>query len=98
MTLWLGVGIASENRIAIYCDFWVCIEIRITIYRTPKQHVCLWEGNFLRADFIQHQGEIKCHSSIDRSQTQHEHLQLLLIHLNPSNSLSYEKSLNKERI
>ena len=32
----LGVGIASENRIVIYCDFWVCIEIRITIYRKPK--------------------------------------------------------------
>ena len=32
----LGVGIASENRIVIYHDFWVCIEIRITIYRKPK--------------------------------------------------------------
>ena len=29
----LGVGIASENRIVIYCDFWVCIEIFITVYR-----------------------------------------------------------------
>ena len=43
----------------------------------------LWEGNFLIADFIQHQGAIECHASIDRSQTQHEHLQLLLIHVNP---------------
>ena len=31
----LGVGIASENRIVIYRDFRVCIEIRITIYREP---------------------------------------------------------------
>ena len=32
----VGVGIASENCIAIYRDFGVCIEIQITIYRTPK--------------------------------------------------------------
>ena len=51
--------------------------------------MCLWEGNFLRADFIQHQGAIECHSSIDRSQTQHEHLQLLLIHLNPIHQTRY---------
>ena len=40
------------------------------------------ERNFLIADFLQHQGAIERHASIDRSQIQHEYLQLLLIHLN----------------
>ena len=31
----LGVGITSENRIVIYRDFRVRIEIRITIYHKP---------------------------------------------------------------
>ena len=44
----------------------------------------LVRGEFSRADFIQHQGAIKCYASINRSQihAQHGHLQLLLIHLN----------------
>ena len=42
---------------------------------------------------------IERHASIDRSQTQHEHLQRLMIHRNPILQIcSYEKSLNKERI
>ena len=41
----------------------------------------LWGRNFFRADYIQHRGAIECHASIDQSQIQHGHLQLLLIHL-----------------
>ena len=55
----------------------------------------LWEGNFFRADFIQHQGAIVCHASIDRSQTQYEHLQLLLIHLNPIHQISILQEIIK---
>ena len=40
------------------------------------------ERNFLIADFIQHQGAIERHASIDQSQIQHEYLQLLLNNLN----------------
>ena len=80
------MGIASENRITIYIAILGFISKYESRYTANLDNVRLWKGNFLRAEFIQHQGAIEHHASIDRSQTQHEHLQLwqlLLIQLNP---------------
>ena len=65
--------------------------IRRCIFLTLEYRlaICLWEGNFFRANRIQHQGAIEHHASIDRLQIQHEHLQLLLIHLNQILQIRY---------
>ena len=69
----LGVGIASENCIVIYRHFWVRIKIWITIFVG---------GFFIQSRLYSTSRAIERHTSIDRSQTQHEHLQLLMIHRN----------------
>ena len=57
-------------------------------------------GGFSQSRLYSTSMAIEHHASIERSQTQHEHLQLLMIHLYPilQISISYEKSLNRERI
>ena len=92
------MGIASENRIVI-SQF--LRSYRDTNHDIPQT---LITGAFVGGEFSQSRlystpSAIEHHARIDRSQTQHEHLQLFMNSLksDPSNSLSYEKSLNKER-